>query len=363
MQAPFLECVNLEKRFGDVIALQGFTVRLARGEVLALLGPSGCGKTTALNLLQGLLRPNSGRIVCDGIVLDDPDAGSFVPMRERRFATVFQDFSLWPHMSVEENVAYGLRIAGVPRAERRRRADEAMAMVGLTSMSGRRPGELSGGQQQRVAIARAVVVRPRVLLLDEPLSALDARLRDELRADLAVLLRETGCTAVYVTHDQAEALTLADQIAVMRAGRIEQLGTPTELYTTPRTAFVASFVGGANVLHEADAATLGIVHTPHAQSSASSGLTRAWMIRKERVSIVRATAHGQAPLPGPHANLSGCVRLEGTCLRAMYLGDRFEIVMQTAGGGTICGIAPELCKPGERISATFGREDVREVLA
>ncbi len=215
---------------------------------MVLLGPSGCGKTTLQNVIAGLTPLDAGRCTCGDRVLDDPASRVFVPLRERGFATVFQDFSLWPHMTVAENVAFGLRVRGVPDHERAQRVASALEKVRMSNFADRLPASLSGGQQQRVSIARAMAVQPRLLLLDEPLSALDARLREELRGELSRLLREEGQTAVYVTHDQAEAFALGDLVAVMRDGRIEQLDTPEALYRAPRTRFVAEFIGSANVV-------------------------------------------------------------------------------------------------------------------
>lgn len=243
----FLQIEGAEVSFGATRVLRGVSVGLDRGKCLVLLGPSGCGKTTLLNVIAGMTPLDAGRCVCDGIVLDDPAARRFVPLRERGFATVFQDFSLWPHMTVDQNVAFGLRVRGVPEAERARRVAAALEKVRMSDFPHRMPASLSGGQQQRVAIARAMAVQPKLLLLDEPLSALDARLREELRGELSRLLREEGQTAVYVTHDQAEAFALGDLVAVMRDGRIEQLDESEQLYHKPRTRFVAEFIGAANV--------------------------------------------------------------------------------------------------------------------
>lgn len=338
MTQPYLQCEDLCKRFGSTVALDGFSVALTKGQVLALLGPSGCGKTTALNILQGLLRPDSGCVRCDDQTIDDPAAGTWLPMRDRRFATVFQDFSLWPHMTVAANVAYGLRVQGIPRSEREQRTAEALRLVGLESMAGRRPSQLSGGQQQRVAIARAVVVRPRVLLLDEPLSALDARLREELRDDLALLLRESGCTAVYVTHDQSEAFALADLVAVMNKGRIEQLGSPGDLYHSPRTRFVASFIGSSNILDAASQHELNIEHRS------------TLLLRREAVTI-----H-----PGvPEDSSTGTVR--GTCERSHFLGDRCEVAIRISPTLSLRGIATLPITPGTPAYATFDLSAARPI--
>ncbi|GAB4308799.1 MAG: ABC transporter ATP-binding protein [Candidatus Bipolaricaulota bacterium] len=233
-----LEVHGLTKRFGSVVAVEDFSFAVAEGEILALLGPSGCGKTTVLRIVAGLERPDAGRVLLAG-----RDATNWPPER-REVGLVFQSYALFPHLSVGANVAYGLRFR---RGDRKGRVGELLALVGLSGYERRRPHELSAGQQQRVALARALAPTPRVLLLDEPLSALDAALRKDLRAELRGLLGKLGMTALYVTHDQEEALALAGRVAVMREGRLEQVAPPEELYAKPRTPFVAQFLGRANL--------------------------------------------------------------------------------------------------------------------
>lgn len=233
-----LEVRGLAKRFGSVVAVEDFSLAVPVGEILALLGPSGCGKTTVLRIVAGLERPDAGRVFLAG-----RDATDWPP-EKRGVGLVFQSYALFPHLSVGANVAYGLRFR---RGERKRRVRELLELVGLAGYERRRPHQLSAGQQQRVALARALAPEPRVLLLDEPLSALDAALRKGLRAELRALLGKLRITALYVTHDQEEALALADRVAVMREGRLEQLAPPEELYAKPCTPFVASFLGRANL--------------------------------------------------------------------------------------------------------------------
>jgi putative spermidine/putrescine transport system ATP-binding protein len=223
------------------------TLALGR-ETFALVGPSGAGKTTVLRAVAGLVRPESGRIVLDGDVLFDAASGVALPPEDRRVGFVFQDYALFPHMSVGENVEYGLAVARVERSERERRRSDALAMVRLSGYDERKPSELSGGQRQRVALARAIVNRPQVLLLDEPLGALDLKLREQLQIELKQIQREVGITFIYVTHDQEEALTMSDRIAVFNEGRIEQVGEPEDVYERPGNAFVAGFVGISNVV-------------------------------------------------------------------------------------------------------------------
>jgi putative spermidine/putrescine transport system ATP-binding protein len=233
---------GLSKRYGEVVAVAGIDLEVQAGEFFTMLGPSGSGKTTTLRMIAGFEDPSDGTIELAG------EDVSRVPPYDRAVNTVFQDYALFPHMTVGENVAYGLRIAGVAKAERAKRRDEALEMVRLPGYGDRRPGELSGGQRQRVALARAIVNRPKVLLLDEPLGALDLKLREQMQVELKSIQGEVGITFVYVTHDQDEALTMSDRIAVFNAGRIEQVSPPVELYEQPQTEFVAGFVGVSNLL-------------------------------------------------------------------------------------------------------------------
>jgi putative spermidine/putrescine transport system ATP-binding protein len=233
---------GLEKRYGGVAAVDGLDLDVLRGEFFTLLGPSGSGKTTTLRMIAGFERPDRGTIELGGTDVSDR------PPFERDVNTVFQDYALFPHLSVADNVAYGLRVRKVPRAERLRRTDEALEMVRLPSLGGRRPAQLSGGQRQRVALARAIVNRPQVLLLDEPLGALDLKLRQEMQVELKRIQQDVGITFVYVTHDQEEALTMSDRLAVFNHGRIEQVGAPAEVYERPGSEFIAGFVGVSNLL-------------------------------------------------------------------------------------------------------------------
>ena len=238
-----VELDGVTKRFGKITALDDVSLLIRRGELITLLGPSGCGKTTLLNVVAGFLMPDSGEIAVDGQRITD------VPAYRREIGIMFQNYALFPHMNVAANVGYGLRMRRVAKAEIARRVADALALIKLAGLEDRKPRQLSGGQQQRVALARALVIRPKVLLLDEPFSALDRNLRTSMQVELKEIQRKLGVTTIFVTHDQSEALSLSDRIAVVAEGRIRQLGTPDEIYRRPVDRFVASFVGDVNVLH------------------------------------------------------------------------------------------------------------------
>lgn len=237
-----LELKSLKKTFGSFVAVDGVSIALPEGKVLSLLGPSGCGKTTTLRMIAGFEEPSSGQIMVKGRDV------TRIAARHRNIGMVFQSYALFPHLSVAENVVFGLEMRNIPAAERGRRLARALAVVRMESFADRKPRQLSGGQQQRVALARALVIEPDLLLLDEPLSALDLKLREEMRDEIHRIVRELGITTVFVTHDQGEALVLSDVVAVMNAGRVEQLASPRSIYKEPRTSFVARFIGNANVL-------------------------------------------------------------------------------------------------------------------
>jgi putative spermidine/putrescine transport system ATP-binding protein len=234
--------LGVRKTYGDVVAVDDLDLEIEAGEFFTLLGPSGSGKTTTLRLIAGFERPDEGHVELSGV-----DVTGRAPY-ERDVNTVFQDYALFPHMTVAENVGYGLRVKGVPRAERKQRVQAALVMVRLPNVGGRKPIQLSGGQRQRIALARSLVNRPRVLLLDEPLGALDLKLRQDMQIELKRIQQDVGLTFVYVTHDQEEALTMSDRLAVFNEGRIEQIGSPAEVYEHPATEFVAGFVGVSNLL-------------------------------------------------------------------------------------------------------------------
>jgi len=302
------------KRFEDTVAVDGITLEIARGSFFALLGPSGCGKTTTLRMIGGFEEPTEGRIF-----LGDQDVVGLPPYK-RDVNTVFQSYALFPHMSVEDNVAFGLERRGVPKQERKGQVVEMLELVGLSGYGNRKPKQLSGGQQQRVALGRALVNHPRVLLLDEPLGALDLKLRKQMQLELKRIQHEIGITFVHVTHDQEEAMTMADTIAVMNFGRIEQLGPPQELYERPATAFVAGFLGVSNLLpgsvEGADAVRLYSGELVHAQVDGHSGRVSAG-VRPEKITLGAG---------------GGSNELAGTISETAYIGVATQVVIRTAAG-------------------------------
>ena len=241
-----LKLLGIEKRYGETVAVAGLDLELAEGEFVSLLGPSGCGKTTTLRMIAGFIDPTAGTIEMDGQMLSSPSGA--LPPEKRQMSMIFQSYAVWPNMTVAQNVAFGLELRKLPRDEVRRRVGEMLDVVHMGHLAARYPAELSGGQQQRVALARAIVIKPQVLLLDEPLSNLDANLREEMRFEIRRLHDEFRITTVYVTHDQAEAMVTSDRIAVMNAGSIEQVDDPHTLYNRPKTRFVAGFIGRTNFI-------------------------------------------------------------------------------------------------------------------
>ena len=301
---------GLRKHYGEVRAVDGVDLEIALGEFFTMLGPSGSGKTTTLRMIAGFERPDAGTIELDG-----KDVSSLPPF-DRDVNTVFQDYALFPHMTVRQNVEYGLRVKKVPKTERRLKAEEALAMVRLEGYGDRKPGQLSGGQRQRVALARAIVNTPRALLLDEPLGALDLKLRQELQLELKQIQQELGMTFIYVTHDQEEALTMSDRIAVFNQGKIEQIGTPAEMYEHPATQFVAGFIGTSNIL-ERDG--------------------RTFTVRPEKIRLLADGSEDGEP---------------GMITAAIYLGPVTKFIVALDGGGELTVVQQNL---------ETSSEDVREM--
>jgi len=336
MTQPAIVLRGVAKHFGDVRAVDGVDLEVADGEFFSMLGPSGSGKTTVLRLIAGFERVTEGTVELAGT--DVTDLAPF----DRNVNTVFQDYALFPHMSVMDNVGYGLRVRGVNGDERRTRAAHALETVRLGHLADRRPHQLSGGQRQRVALARAIVVRPKVLLLDEPLGALDLKLREQMQVELKALQRELGITFVFVTHDQEEALTLSDRVAVFSDGKIVQLGTPREIYEEPRTEYVASFVGTSNIFTGETSTRL-------------LGRSGAHALRPEKIVLASADASSSA----------GGFRVGGEVVESIYLGTGHRIHLRLDDGTPLIALQPSTGgaarSRGDRVIATWTAQDLVEL--
>jgi len=327
-----IRLIGLTKRFEDVVAVDAISLDIDRGHFFALLGPSGCGKTTTLRMIGGFEEPTEGRIELGGV-----DVAPLPPYK-RDVNTVFQSYALFPHLSIFENVAFGLRRRGVKGGDLRRRVIEALELVGLAGLERRKPAQLSGGQQQRIALARALVNRPRVLLLDEPLGALDLKLRKEMQLELKRIQHEVGITFVHVTHDQEEAMTMADRIVIMNGGHIEQFGTPSDLYERPKTAFVAGFLGVSNLLEGVvvgeDRVKLSdgtLVHVPHEALADKTGTVQIG-VRPEKLRV-----------GGGEAN-----SLSGSVSQSAYIGVSTQYILDTPAGPVTVYVQND--RPGPQVS-------------
>ncbi len=346
----FLDIENLRKVFGNNAVVQNFNLSIARGEFVSFLGPSGCGKTTTLRMVAGFETPTTGTIHIDGRDV------TWLKPNQRKVGMVFQSYALFPNLTVAENVAFGLKVARRPAEEIRSRVEEMLALIKLPQLGGRYPYQLSGGQQQRVALARALAIRPEVLLLDEPLSALDAKIRVALREEIKGLQRDLGITTIYVTHDQEEALSMSDRIVVMNDGRVEQIGAPFEVYNYPRTRFVATFVGTLNIVTgsviDAEAGAIEIdgqrIIAAGGAGEAKAGERRAVALRPEAVSLDGV---------GGDRN-----RMDGTIEEVSFLGAvvrirvRFKDSVISIDTFNSPGLAPPA--RGAPVTVSFAREDV-----
>ena len=347
---------HITKDFDSTRALDDIDLRVGAGELFFLLGPSGCGKSTLLRLIAGLHEPTRGRIW-----FNDKDVTN-LGTEKRNAVMCFQSYALWPHMTVRENVRFGLNVRGAPRAEQDRRIDEVLRLVQMDKLADRKPNQLSGGQQQRVALARALAVNPDCLLLDEPLSNLDAKLRHEMRSEIRRICKTAGFTTIYVTHDQKEALSVGDRIAILKDGVLQQVGTPSELYHKPRSAFVADFIGHTNLLSgrvvDRAGGTLrietgaGVVH-----ASANGELPEKVIvsIRPEQMRVVRGPAGGAsaASVGMPNAN-----RFVGRPIETTFLGEASEHVLDVNGERVKVISAPPLFEVPPEIAVEFGAGDV-----
>lgn len=328
---------GVHKQFGDLVAVKDLDIEIRAGEFFSMLGPSGSGKTTVLRMIAGFEEPTSGRILLHG-----EDVTRSAPF-DRQVNTVFQDYALFPHLSIAENVAYGLKVRGVAKTERARLVAEALEQVQLSHVAERRPSQLSGGQRQRIALARALILRPKVLLLDEPLGALDKQLREQMQFELKQIQREVGITFVFVTHDQEEALTLSDRVAVFNDGKIEQVGSPREVYEFPRTEFVASFLGITNLLTGENAHRILGIDTPHS-------------VRPERVHLADPTTPVEA----------GTVALTGSIIESVYAGAHTRYLVETEHGVRFISEKQNSQTPrtepsirrGDAVSLRFARDHV-----
>jgi len=355
--------VGVRKAYGEVIAVDGVDVEIRRGEFFTMLGPSGSGKTTCLRMIAGFVRPDEGRIELAGSDVTG------LPPHERDVNTVFQDYALFPHMSVGQNVEYGLKVKRVPTPDRRERVTQALEMVRLSGFEKRRPSQLSGGQRQRVALARALVNRPRVLLLDEPLGALDLKLRQQLQVELKRIQEEVGVTFIYVTHDQDEALSMSDRIAVMDRGRILQVGTPNEVYDEPDSQFVAGFVGVSNLLEleveslEKGLARLRLGPRDRIEAFIDEGVRRGdratVTIRPERIAITENGSIDEEVV----CHASGIVR------ESFYAGPTTRFVVELDGGGELMVVRQNArtsfedaeALRGKAVTLAWGREYTRVI--
>ncbi len=351
-----IRLVNLSKRYSGTAALDGITLTVTDGELLALLGPSGCGKTTTLQVIAGFLVPDGGEVWAGDRLISSPQGT--VPPEQRRMSLVFQSYALWPHMTVRQNVAFGPEMRRMRRDEIARDVTRILHVVHLTGFEDRYPHELSGGQQQRVALARALVVHPDTLLLDEPLSNLDATLREQMRFEIRRIHQETGITTIYVTHDQAEAMVIADRVAVLNHGRIEQVGTPRAIYDAPQSRFVASFIGLANCVPGRLAAP-GVIRCGDLMFRVAA--SDAFQPGDEAVLCVRP--HAVRVRPAGSVMPAGHNAAAGRLQQQAYLGGLYDLRIALPGGEEVRAMLPTHpgCETGEQVVVEFPVEACRLV--
>ncbi len=338
---PAIRLAGVSRYFGEVKAIDQIDLEIADGEFFSMLGPSGSGKTTCLRLIAGFDRPTQGRVFIHGVDV------TALPPYERDVNTVFQDYALFPHMTVGDNIAYGLMIKKVPKAERQKRVAGMLELVQLPGMEQRKPSQLSGGQRQRVALARALINHPRVLLLDEPLGALDLKLRQAMQIELKAIQRRVGITFIYVTHDQEEALTMSDRLAVFSQGHIEQIGSPAEVYEHPATPFAAGFVGVSNLVSGT-------------MAQAITGSSETFSIRPEKIHMQEP----QQPVPADRYSVQGCIR------DVVYLGMHTRYLVELDDGGDLTVIQQNLnttsmdvlAAKGRVVTLVWQREHVRRIV-
>jgi iron(III) transport system ATP-binding protein len=350
---------NVGKDFGGVPAVRDFSLDIAPGAFVSLLGPSGCGKTTMLRMIAGFIAPSRGTIELNGRVLCSPSAS--LPPEKRGMSMIFQSYAIWPHMTVAENVAFGLQLRHLPAKEIRQRVDEVLAVVRLGNLSGRYPAELSGGQQQRVALARAVVIKPEILLLDEPLSNLDANLREEMRFEIRRLHDEFKMTTIYVTHDQSEAMVTSDQVVVMNQGAVEQIDAPYALYNRPQTRFVATFIGRTNLLPATRVGekvdfrgfALPADHIDHLEDLGSELL---FSLRPQSIRVLQKQ---------PPASAAGEIWVQGKVVKRSYFGDRWDYTINPGGNlSVVASTDPrQQCEVGEIVWMGVNPRDMVAVRA
>jgi iron(III) transport system ATP-binding protein len=352
---------NVGKDFSGTPAVRDFSLDIAPGMFVSLLGPSGCGKTTMLRMIAGFISPTRGTIDLNGKVLSSP-SGS-LPPEKRGMSMIFQSYAIWPHMTVAENVAFGLKLRHLPSSEIKRRVDEVLSVVRLSALGGRYPAELSGGQQQRVALARAVVIKPEILLLDEPLSNLDANLREEMRFEIRRLHDEFKMTTIYVTHDQSEAMVTSDLIVVMNQGAIEQIDSPYALYNKPKTRFVASFIGRTNLLHATRAGDKVDFHGLALPADRFGSLDElgSELLFSLRPQSIRIATNRPASGNGAEAEFW----VQGKVLKRAYFGDRWDYTISPGGDLTVqISTQPsQQCEVGETVWMAIDPRDMVAIRA